>query len=484
MIRPMNSSKTQRKQNTANQQTKKVTTRGNTGKRVKVPEIETFSSAVNYLFEQTDFERMRVVQYNEQTFKLDRMRTLLGGLGNPQDEVAMIHVAGTVGKGSTIAMLSSMLRGNGYAVAEYTSPHLIDIRERIVVNDEMIDESNFTDLLKSVVAIANKKKLDPTFFELLTAVAFKYFAEEAVDIAIIETGLGGRLDSTNVITPLMTLITQIDLDHTNILGDTVQKIATEKAGIFKSSIPAISAQQTNEVADVLKEIAEEIGTEVKIISRDIEFSARFGGGTDGKQHTRICVITEESQFMHVPVPLHGEHQATNCALAISAIDLLKKMGYAFNDLRIYESLKKTTIPGRMEIVWERPRILVDGAHNPVSLQSLIRSVGAHVPYDSMVCVFGCCQDKDVTEMLRRISLGADKIIFTKAKGNPRAADPNDLQREFATISTKMTQVARSLPEALEIAAQAVSRDDLICVTGSFYLVGETKMHLNDLASKK
>jgi len=484
MIRPMNSSKTQRKQNTANQQTKKVTTRGNTGKRVKVPEIETFSSAVNYLFEQTDFERMRVVQYNEQTFKLDRMRTLLGGLGNPQDEVAMIHVAGTVGKGSTIAMLSSMLRGNGYAVAEYTSPHLIDIRERIVVNDEMIDESNFTDLLKSVVAVANKKKLDPTFFELLTAVAFKYFAEEAVDIAIIETGLGGRLDSTNVITPLMTLITQIDLDHTNILGDTVQKIASEKAGIFKSSIPAISAQQTNEVADVLKEIAEEIGTEVKIISRDIECSARFGGGIDGKQHTRICVITEESQFMHVPVPLHGEHQATNCALAISAIDLLKKMGYAFNDLRIYESLKKTTIPGRMEIVWERPRILVDGAHNPVSLKSLIRSVGAHVPYDSMVCVFGCCQDKDVTEMLRRISLGADKIIFTKAKGNPRAADPNDLQREFATISTKMTQVARSLPEALEIAAQAVSRDDLICVTGSFYLVGETKVHLNDLASKK
>ena len=484
MIRPMNSSKTQRKQNTANQQTKKVTTRGNTGKRVKVPVIETFSSAVNYLFEQTDFERMRVVQYNEQTFKLDRMRTLLGGLGNPQDEVAMIHVAGTVGKGSTIAMLSSMLRGNGYAVAEYTSPHLIDIRERIVVNDEMIDESNFTDLLKSVVAVANKKKLDPTFFELLTAVAFKYFAEEAVDIAIIETGLGGRLDSTNVITPLMTLITHIDLDHTNILGDTVQKIATEKAGIFKSSIPAISAQQTNEVADVLKEIAEEIGTEVKIISRDIECSARFGGGADGEQHTRICVITEESQFMHVPVPLHGEHQATNCALAISAIDLLRKMGYAFNDLRIYESLKKTTIPGRMEIVWERPRILVDGAHNPVSLKSLIRSVGAHVPYDSMVCVFGCCQDKDVTEMLRRISLGADKIIFTKAKGNPRAADPKDLQREFATISTKMTQVARSLPEALEIAAQAVSRDDLICVTGSFYLVGETKMHLNDLASKK
>jgi dihydrofolate synthase/folylpolyglutamate synthase len=377
-----------------------------------------------------------------------------------------------------------MLRGSGYAVAEFTSPHLIDIRERIVVNNEMIDENAFTDLLNLVIAAANKKKLEPTFFELLTAVAFKHFADEAVDIALIETGLGGRLDSTNVITPLMTLITKIDLDHTNILGNTVQEIASEKAGIFKSSIPAISAQQDADVSDVLKKVADEIGTEVKIIAQDIECSSRFGGGIDGKQHTRICVITEDSQYMHVPVPLHGEHQALNCALAISAIDLLKKSGYSFDDLTMYNSLATTTIEGRMEIVWERPRILVDGAHNPASLLTLIRAVGAHVPYDSMVCVFGCCQDKDVTEMLKRISLGADKIIFTKAKGNPRAADPDDLQREFETISTKMTQVAHSLPEALEIAAQAASRDDLICVTGSFYLVGETKVHLRDLASKK
>ena len=480
----MNSSKTQQKQNTLKQQSKKVAIKGNTGKKGKTPQFETFSSAVNYLLEQTDFERMRVVQYDEQTFKLDRMKTLLAALGNPQDEVAMIHVAGTVGKGSTIAMLSSMLRGSGYAVGEYTSPHLIDMRERVVVNDAMIDESTFTELLKTVVAASDKKQLDPTFFELLTAIAFKHFADEAVDIAIIETGLGGRLDSTNVITPLMTLITQIELDHMNILGNTLQEIASEKAGIFKSSIPAISAQQTAEVSDILKKIAEKTGTQVKIIAQDIECSSRFGGGIDGKQHTRICVITEDAQYMHVPVPLHGEHQATNCALAISAIDQLKKVGYTFDDLVIYNSLAKTTLEGRMEIVWERPRILVDGAHNPTSLQTLIRSVGAHVPYDSMVCVFGCCQDKDVTEMLKRISLGADKIIFTKAKGNPRAADPDDLQREFETISTKMTQVAHSLPEALEIAAQAASRDDLICVTGSFYLVGETKAHLGELASKK
>ncbi len=477
----MATSKTTRKKNTVKRTTKKAATKKTSGKKKS---IDTFSAAVNYLLNQTDYERMRVVQYDESTFKLERMKSLLKAIGNPQDTVAMIHVAGTVGKGSTVAMITSMLQGNGYAVGAYTSPHLIDIRERIVVNGEMVDEDTFTELLRDVVEAATKNKLTPTFFELITAVAFKHFADEAVDIAVIETGLGGRLDSTNVITPLMTLITKIDLDHTNILGDTVEEIAREKAGIFKPSVPAISAHQNEDVTNVLKTCAESVGTEVRVIAQDIEFSARFGGGADGKQHTRICVITEESQYMHIPVPLDGEHQATNCALAISAINQLKKFGYKFNNIDIYESLAKTSIGGRMELVWERPKILVDGAHNPTALKTLIKSVGAHIPYDSMVCVFGCCQDKDVAGMLERISLGADKIIFTKASGNPRAAEPQLLQKQFAKISGKMTQVAETLPEALEIAAQAASREDLICVTGSFYLVGETKSHLSQLAAKK
>ena len=470
---------------TITKNTKKKTTKRTTKKtRGKNPTIESFSAAVDYLLNQTDFERMRVVQYDETSFKLDRMKTLLKAIGNPQEKVAMIHVAGTVGKGSTVAMICSMLQGNGYTVGAYTSPHLTDIRERVVVNGAMVDENTFTELLKIVVQAATKSDVTPTFFELITAVAFKHFADEAVDIAVIETGIGGRLDSTNVITPLMTLITKIDLDHVNILGTSVEEIAREKAGIFKSSIPAISAHQSESVTTVLKECAESTGTEVRVIAQDIEFSSRFGGGIDGKQHTRICIITEDSQYMHIPVPLDGEHQATNCALAISAIDQLKKVGYTFDDLAIYDSLAKTTISGRMEVVWERPKILVDGAHNPTSLKTLIKSVGAHIPYDSMVCVFGCCQDKDVDGMLEQISLGADKIIFTKAKGNPRAAEPQILQKQFEEISGKMTQIAETLPEALEIAAQAASREDLICVTGSFYLVGETKSHLGQLASKQ
>ena len=463
---------------------KSTKSKSKTTKKKGAPSIKTFSSAVKYLLNQTDFERMRVVQYDEETFKLGRMRDLLDALGNPQDAVSMIHVAGTVGKGSTVAMLSSMLRGNGYTVGEYTSPHLETIRERVVVNNAMVEEDAFIALLGEVVSAAESKKLEPTFFELMTAIAFKYFADEAVDLAIIETGLGGRLDSTNVIHPIMTLVTEIDLDHTHILGNTLEEIAKEKAGIFKKGVPALSAAQTPEVAEVLKGCAEKTQTSVKVIGDDIEFSARFGGGSDGKQHTRICLITEETNYMHIPVPLEGEHQAKNCALALAAVNQLATMNYSIDELSTYDSLAKTEVEGRMEMICHRPRILVDGAHNPSSLTTLMKAVGAHIPYDSMVCIFGCCQDKDVEGMLHRVGLGADKIIFTKAKDNQRAASPKILQKAFAEQSGKMTQIADTLEEALEIAAQAASRDDLICVTGSFYLVGEAKKYIKKLKAKR
>ena len=463
---------------------KSTKSKSKTTSKKGAPSIKTFSSAVKYLLNQTDFERMRVVQYDEETFKLDRMRDLLDSLGNPQDAVSMIHVAGTVGKGSTVAMLSSMLRGNGYTVGEYTSPHLETIRERVVVNNAMVEEDAFIALLGEVVSAAESKNLEPTFFELMTAIAFKYFADEAVDLAIIETGLGGRLDSTNVIHPIMTLITEIDLDHTHILGNTLEEIAKEKAGIFKKGVPALSAAQTPEVAEVLKGCAEKTQTSVKVIGDEIEFSARFGGGPDGKQHTRICLITEETNYMHIPVPLEGEHQAKNCALALAAVNQLATMNYSIDELSTYDSLAKTEVEGRMEMICHRPRILVDGAHNPSSLTTLMKAVGAHIPYDSMVCIFGCCQDKDVEGMLHRVGLGADKIIFTKAKDNQRAASPKILQKTFAEQSGKMTQIADTLEEALEIAAQAASRDDLICVTGSFYLVGEAKKYIKKLKAKR
>jgi len=447
-------------------------------------DISTFPNAVRYLLERVDYERMRVIRYDEANFKLDRMRKLLKLLGDPQEQVKFVHVAGTVGKGSTTAMIANMLQACGYGVGMYTSPHVMDIRERICINGHMIGRTEFTDLSKEIAVAAEKLDFEPTFFELITAMAFKHFAEQAVDIAVVEVGLGGRLDSTNVITPEVSIVTTIDYDHTHLLGRTLDKIAKEKAGIFKKNVPAFTVEQPRDVEVALKQAAEQVGAPLKVINKDIEFSVRFGASDDLGPHSRVCMITQTSQFMHLPVPMPGEHQALNCALALAAVDALKACGFNCPEAQIHEGLAKTKLAGRMELVWDQPRILVDGAHNASSMAALMRCVGAHVPYDSMVCIFGCCEDKDIPAMLEKVALGGDKIIFTKARSNPRAADPEELQREFAEQSGKMSQVAKSLPEALLLASRAVGRDDLICVTGSFYLVGETKKHLAELDKKQ
>jgi dihydrofolate synthase/folylpolyglutamate synthase len=449
-----------------------------------VPDIQTFPQAVRYLYDRANVERMLYVKYDEQHFKLDRMRKLLDGLGNPHEQLKFVHVAGTVGKGSTVAMLAAMLQGCGYTVGQYTSPHMVDVRERISINGQHIGRTEFTDLIRHVAAVAAKARLEPTFFELGTAMAFKYFADQAVDIAVVEVGLGGRLDSTNVISPDVTIVTHIDYDHTHILGHSITDIAREKAGIFKRGVPAIVFEQQEEVLNVFRAVAEKVGAPLKIINRDIEFSFRFGASPELGPHIRVCLITPNSQFMHLPVPLPGEHQAANCALALAAVDVLKGAGFAFGEIPLHDGLAKTNLPGRMELVWNRPRILLDGAHNAAALASLMRCVGAYVPYDSMVCIFGCNQDKDIAAMMDRLALGGDKVIFTKARSTPRAASPEELQRIFNERSGKMSQVARTLPDALDLATQAVSREDLIVITGSFYLVGDAKRYLADLDKKK
>lgn len=439
---------------------------------------------MRYLYDRADIERMRAVSVDGRTFKLERMEEMLAGLGDPHRAIRTVHVAGTVGKGSTVAMIDSMLRACGYAVGAYTSPHLVDIRERVQINGQMIGKNDFVELTRRMAEMTEKLDFEPTFFELMTAMAFTWFAEEAVDIAVIETGLGGRLDCTNVIIPETAVITTIDFDHMHILGKTLGAIAAEKAGIMKRGVPAFTVEQPAEVEQVLRDKAAEIGATLKVINKDIEFSYRFGTSPDKGPRSQVCLFTETSRFEHVPVPLPGEHQAFNCGLALAVIDLLRGAGYSLPEGKVHAGLAATTIPGRMELVWNRPRILVDGAHNAAALATLIRSVGAHVPYDSMVVVFGCCEDKDVYAMLEKVALGGDKVIFTRAKGVPRAADAADLQQKFAERCGKMSQVAGDIEEALNLASRAVGREDLICVTGSFYLVGDTKKYLMELDKKR
>jgi dihydrofolate synthase/folylpolyglutamate synthase len=434
-----------------------------------------YSRALRFLQTLSDYERLRIVRYNTQNFDLDRMRTLLKRLGNPQDSFRSIHIAGTKGKGSTCVMTEAMLRANGYKTGLYTSPHLVDIRERINVGGAMIPQADFARLVRMVEPIIGRMRPTPTYFDVLTAIAFKYFAEQKVQIAVVETGLGGRLDSTNVLRPEVTAITSISKDHMAQLGATVARIAEEKAGIFKPGIPAISAQQDPDVEATLRRVATANGTNLEVTGKEIEFSYRFESSRMLGPHNRICLFTPNSKFEHLAVPLMGEHQAINCGVALSIIDRLKTRGLAMNDNRSMEGLAKCEIPGRMEMVNQTPRVLVDGAHNAASLDAMMRAIGQYIPYDSMVVIFGCCSDKDVPGMLERVTHGADKVIFTKVD-NIRSSDPNELAARYVELYGKMAQVAPTLEEALAIANRAVTKEDLICITGSLYLVGEAKKH--------
>jgi dihydrofolate synthase/folylpolyglutamate synthase len=265
------------------------------------------------------------------------------------------------------------------------------------------------------------------------------------------------------------------------LGGTLAKIAEEKAGIFKAGIPAITVQQDPEVERVLQAAAEKVGAPFDIAGKTIEFSYRFESSRLHGPHNRVCLTTPNSRFEHLAVPLIGEHQAINLGLALSIIDRLKTRGIAINDSRAMEGLAKVQLPGRMEMVSQAPRVIVDGAHNAASLDAMMRAIGQHIPYDSMVVIFGCCSDKDVPGMLERITSGADKVIFTKVD-NIRTADPTELAARYVELYGKMAQVASSLEDALAIAQRAVTKEDLICITGSFYLVGEAKKHFTAKAT--
>src|SRR5690606_2885756 len=309
---------------------------------------------------------------------------------------------------------------------------------------------------------------EPTFFDIMTTMAFLYFVEQEADIVVVETGLGGRLDSTNVLKPEVCAITNISYFHVNQLGRTLPLIAEEKAGIFKPGVPVVCSPQAPEVREVLMRVADKVKAPLKFIGRDIEFSFRFESSRASGPQTRVSLITPNSRYEHLPVPLPGDHQAINCGLALSIITILKEKGLEIEDQKAIEGLAKAHLPGRMEVIHHDPRIMVDGAHNAASVEALMRAIGQNVSYDSMVVIFGCRTGKDVPGMLDHIQLGADKVIFTTT-GSPRSCDPAELAGQYVERSGKMAQVARTLDEALDIAERAVTREDLICITGSFYL---------------
>ncbi len=441
-----------------------------------------YKEAIAYLFDRTDYEKEDRVRYNVTTFSLERMEKLLSLVGDPHTKIKTVHIAGTKGKGSTATMLAKMLEANGLTVGLYTSPHLVHLHERIVVNSQMISEAEMLELLNRVYTPVEKlSKTDPpTFFEIMTTLAFLHFVDRKIDIGVIETGMGGRLDSTNVILPEVVGITSLSIDHKLQLGETLDRIAMEKAGVIKRGVPAVTVEQEPMAMTVLRAQATAVKAPLSVTGSDIDFSCRFETSREHGPHTRICLTTPTSRFEHLRVPLHGRHQAINCGLALALLDKLKAAGYQIDNDKAAAGLSDVRLAGRMEMICEDPRIMIDGAHNAASIRALIHAIGQNIPYDSMVVIFGCNSDKDIKGMLAELQYGADKVIFTRSN-SVKAMSPQDLADAYTELCGKMCQTASCLGEALQLARSAIGREDLICITGSFYLIGQAKVRFQPKA---
>ncbi|MGQ0626692.1 MAG: bifunctional folylpolyglutamate synthase/dihydrofolate synthase [Phycisphaerales bacterium] len=449
--------------------------------------LSTFEDALAYLHARVDLEKLHATPELRDKYKLDRMAAILEALGNPHDDLRCVHVAGTKGKGSTCEMIAACLGACGYTVGLFTSPHLVDIRERIRIDQRLIQREDFLALTRRVAKAAGAVAPlhgEATFFELTTAIGFLYFLEQAVDVAVIEVGLGGLLDCTNVIRPEVAAITMIGYDHTQILGSTLEEIARQKAGIFKPGVPAITIPQEPAAMAAIRETANRVGAPLCVVGEDIDFASRFEFQSGVGPQALVALSTPRCEFEHVVVPLRGEHQALNCGLALAVVDKLIEHGFDCPEGKVIDGLERTTLPGRFEQVWDSPRIIADGAHNPESIRALMKAIGAYMTYDSLIVVFGCASDKDTDSMLRHLAGGADKVIFTASK-SARAADPTRLMERYLELSDgSACQTAPDLQSALDIAARACGRGDLMCVCGSFYLVGETKIRLEEVRARR
>ncbi len=452
-----------------------------------------YASALKFLDSKINVERVRPKNVEPEVFKLSRMQAILAAMGDPHHSPRwIVHIAGSKGKGSIVEMLAACLgpQGCGYTVGVFTSPHLIDVRERIRIGNDWIDEQDFVSTLGHVAAAAAVIEDDygpATYFELLTAMAMRYYAERAVDVAVFEVGLGGRLDATNVIRPTVSAIGAIQLEHETILGSTLEAIAREKAGVMKPGVVTIAFDQDKQVLDTFETVAQETTAELRLLGRDVDFSSRFESTPELGPHTRVCLSSSRTSFEHLPVPLKGAHQSLNCGLVLAILDELRAHGLESPERQVALGLERTLNAGRLEQVWDEPRILIDGAHTPESVEATIKAIGAHMRFDSMVVVFGCAADKNVDEMLQRAAIGADKLILTRTSDNPRAVKAEDLGRRLESlpsIGPRMAQVIPDVREAVNTAVRAVGRDDLVLVTGSFYLAGEVKKLLQEAKNKR
>jgi dihydrofolate synthase/folylpolyglutamate synthase len=422
---------------------------------------DTYQQSLDYLY---GLEKFGMI------FNLTQVERILNAIGDPHKEIQTIHIGGTNGKGSTAAMMSSILQKEGYRVGLYTSPHLIRFTERIKVNGKEIEE-------EEVAALAGwmRKEIEAsgilppfTFFDFTTAMALHYFKQKLVDLAILEVGLGGRLDSTNVVDPLIAIITNIAKDHEEYLGKSILKIAQEKAGIIKKGRPLITAATQPLVLRLFSKVCQGKESHYFRVGKEFRYVRAEDGDFDYEGLNR--------KLWGIHLNLKGFHQVINATTALGAMEVLEDLGYRVSTHAMIDGLKEVDWPGRLEIVSSSPRVILDGAHNPAGALVLKESLEKEFRYQNLILLIGIMKDKDIPSMLHLLAPLAHHIIFTKPHTD-RAAAPSLLKKALGQNGRK-AEIAEDLREAIERGLSLTQEEDLLCITGSLYTVGEARAYFH------
>jgi dihydrofolate synthase / folylpolyglutamate synthase len=458
------------------------------------PIEQKYQENLDYLYTFVDYSLTRNLEYSPEKFNLDRMKALAKELGNPQFDYPVIHIAGTKGKGSTAAMIASILVAADYRTGFYISPHLSDFAERIQVNNLPIPHGAFNKLVDEIKPAVNKIG-QLTTFEITTALGFEAFRKQHVDVAVVEVGLGGRLDSTNIVDPVLSVITSLSMDHMKVLGDTLEKISAEKAGIIKAGKPVVSAPQLPNALKVLEDRAAETGSDLVVIGRDVE-SGLVKHTLDGQWfEIRIPDTslhkTDRSDVAHKQeglkdglfpaeyekgvdffIPLLGRHQLDNAATAITAVMELRKQGFEISDKAIQDGLAKVIWPCRFEILSRHPFLVVDSAHNRDSAHKLRLAMEDYFPGKPVTLIFGASEDKDISGMFAELLPICSRLIITHST-HPRAADLNTLIKSAGSSACSVI-TAESIEIALEFSLDPGEPDGVILAAGSLFVAAAVR----------
>jgi len=434
------------------------------------PQIS-YQEALDYIYSFVDYSRTHQANLSPENFDLSRMADFLDLLGTPHKKFPSLHIAGSKGKGSVSAFCASVLQAAGFKVGLYTSPHLKDLEERMQINKVPIPRNTLAEYVEEIKpAVDTVPKL--TTFEIMTGLAFLFFARQNVDIAVIEVGLGGRLDATNIITPLVSVITSLYLDHVTILGETLEEIAAEKGGIIKPGIPVVSAPQEEKALSVIKKIAAQHDSPFIEVEEEYPYSI-VSSTLDGQEF--VFTKPTEDQGGNLPyfIPLLGTFQVINAVTAYAALDNIKSRGFPLDEEEIKRGLETTVWPARFEIARREPPVIFDSAHNPASMRKLRETLDSFFPDLPLVLIFGISEDKQLDGMLKEILPRTSHLITTQAD-HPRAMDSEDLEkwaREYPCSSEAIPNVQNALSRAVQLAGN----DKVVLVTGSIFVAASARI---------